>query len=159
MSAYRIPVVLVTYATYVIPDTSSLPEINLVRQNSWWLLCVIYMATIPWTLAYSHAGLIVQHTVYKALPLRTSLEGRHFSTPMFCLFEERTPIYLAVAFILVHAYFLKKRSETRPGDSDFSTITIMKRWPFTIVNSISIVPSKSACINIYHWWQWRRRWL
>ena len=57
------------------------------------VITLCYMVTIPWTLGYSHAGLIVQHTVYKALPLRAFLERRHFSKPMFCLFEERSPIH------------------------------------------------------------------
>ena len=35
------------------------------------------------------------------------------------------------------------------GDSDFSTIMIVKRWLFTLVNSITIVSSKSAYINKY----------
>ena len=151
------------------------------------VVTLCYMVTIPWTLAYSHAGLIVQHTVYRVLPLKASLEGRHFSTPKLWLFEERSPIqqlheimYLCCAtgacvllnwhwyiirekshsnvYVVPQVYILRKRSETRPGDCDFSTITIVKRLPFTIVNSISI-PSKSACINIYHWWQWSRRWL
>ena len=56
------------------------------------VVTLCYIVTIPWTLAYSQAGLIAQHIVYKALPLRASLEESHFCRPMFCLFEKRTSI-------------------------------------------------------------------
>ena len=68
-----------------------------------------YMVTIPGTLVYSHAGLIVQHTVYKALPLRAFLGRRYFSRPMFCLFEESTPIQqLHSVYIIpkVHVHYM-----------------------------------------------------
>ena len=74
------------------------------------VVTLCYMVTIPWTLAYSHAGLIIQHTVYRALALKAFLERRYISRPMLCLFEERTPsqqLHKSVYIVpQVHVYYM-----------------------------------------------------